>query len=420
MYTCLLPYESATSPLGLAVLHGLYSYAQEVISDKKHLGWLFHWAYLGANIHDPYDSGPSLRQKRIQFLSLLLKHGANPNTKITIHYIISAESRKAEQEVEAEEGTEDGDPESVIADEEAQVVEEAEKDRKLKDIYSSDRIEERVELPPTNHETDTATSSSSPKPSTPNLVLNEGDMEMSVLHFALCFCTYQPNTGEGGAALLDAIGLLVNYGADVNEKSLRTLPLPYTSGHRQAPESQSALHYLIHQSSPQSNLFKYSQSGPSRSRLIKVFLEHGADPNAIDSDGLTVLECALPTCRYDVTELMLEKGAKITPRLVLKSGAPKHHSKCYFRDQTDSDSENAGHRDYLISVSEFGNNLELPYISAGDILNEMRWRRPECYTDEARELARPHNQHWAESEHVERKTATLSFASRFRARVGLN
>jgi hypothetical protein len=54
----------------------------------------------------------------------------------------AAKSRKAEEEVEAEDRTEYGDPESVMADDEIEVREEAEKDHKLNGVYSSDRIED--------------------------------------------------------------------------------------------------------------------------------------------------------------------------------------------------------------------------------------------------------------------------------------
>jgi hypothetical protein len=163
-------------------------------------------------------------------------------------------------------------------------------------------------------------------------------------------------------------------------------------------DSQSALHYLIiHGGSRQSNMFKNPQSGPVRSRLIKAFLERGADPNAIGSRGRTVLEYPLPTCPYDVIEFMPEKGAKITLRLVSKSSAPRHPSLPYFPyfpDPVSSENINVISSSFSLG-SEPVDNLEVPYLPAGDILDEERWRRPECFTDEARELSRPHNPHWA-------------------------
>jgi hypothetical protein len=416
------PYDTFTSSLDIAVSSGLFSYAQEVLFnhhvmlDEKQLGSLLYWAYLGISdnyAHDPYDSLPGLRHKIHQFLTLLLKRGANPNTRISIHHILydqmtkarmeGVKSRKAEEEAEAEDRTEYGDPQSVIADDEIEVREEAEKDQKLNGVYSCDRIEERVEQPQLSHETDAdvATNSDSLKSLTfkaaPIQVYLEDYMEMSVLHYALGLETVTDRWDKRSEALLDAICPLVNYGADVNEKPLRTLWLSGGPGFPPASESQSALHYLIRRSSSLENIFEKRQSGPVPAQLVKDFLEHGADPNAIDSDDLTVLECALPTCPYDVIESMLEKGAKITPKLVSESGAPKK----YFPEETRSD----------------GKISEVPHVPAGDILNEMRWRRPECYTDEARELARPHNPHWAELENVEKKTATMSFASRLWTQV---
>jgi hypothetical protein len=48
-------------------------------------------------------------------------------------------------------------------------------------------------------------------------------MGMSILHFALGRDMISHPVGRKSTAFLDAIGLLVNYGADLNEKPLRTL-----------------------------------------------------------------------------------------------------------------------------------------------------------------------------------------------------
>jgi hypothetical protein len=149
----------------------------------------------------------------------------------------AAKSRRAEEEVEAEDRTEYGDPESVMADDEIEVREEAEKDHKLNGVYSSDRIEERVEQPQLSHETDAdvATNSDSSRSFTSNAapirVYVEDYMEMSVLHYALGLETVEHRWDKRSEALLDAICPLVNYVADVNKMPLRTLWLSSSPGY---------------------------------------------------------------------------------------------------------------------------------------------------------------------------------------------
>ncbi len=197
---------------------------------------------------------------------------------------------------------------------------------------------------------------------------------------------------EGGSAawllLLEMIKILVEGGARVNDTALSTRWLQDSNSmiRKRArdclPQSMSALHYLLSNSHVRYNLFEDESSGALRAQLVKTFLQNGADPNAVDSNGKSVLECALQCCPYDIVELMLEKGAKITPSLLSESGTPiyeKFHRVRYLRaENTSSHTE------------------KFDPFPAGKILDEMRWRRPECYTDEAREIARPYNPHWAE------------------------
>jgi hypothetical protein len=97
---------------------------------------------------------------------------------------------------------------------------------------------------------------------------------------------------------------------------------------------------------------------------ITAFLNHGTDPNTVDSNGVSILECALPVCPPELIELMLEKGGKVTPKLLLESGKPVDH--------------------------------------AGEILNKPKWRKPEYYTAEARIIARKYNPDWPDFEEDER------------------
>jgi hypothetical protein len=127
----------------------------------------------------------------------------------------------------------------------------------------------------------------------------------------------------------------------------------YWSHQKGDATERSAIHYLLSSYHDDAKPFHHPEFEVNRSlsQCITAVLNHGADPNAVDSNGvISILELALPICPRTLVELMLEKGALVTPKLLLESGAPL--------DGTDG------------------------------IPNESRWRRPECYTPEARFIAR--------------------------------
>ncbi len=92
------------------------------------------------------------------------------------------------------------------------------------------------------------------------------------------------------------------------------------------------------------------------SKCIFSFIDNGLDPNTLDSDGKSILECAIPFCPSDFIEMLLQRGAKITPNLLTETGEL------------------------------------LP--TGSDILRTPKYNRPEFYTPEARNLARRHNPDW--------------------------
>jgi hypothetical protein len=418
-----LPLATPTS-LDLAILHGLYKYAEKaifgrrVMFNKEHLASILSFACIGtlfrswlatheyAQKEMPYNISSSLRSQKAQFICLLLRNGADPNEKVVIYHPTYMSERKIAM----------GGIKCCIQDEEGEVKyitgEEG--------VHSFYRIENRIELGQASKSKDADSDSDDNAevltiaPQHRDLV--EGHTRMSVLHFTMVLDMYfrDRTIYDEDANLLEPIRLLVDHGADVNESPLRTswahvylteqifVPIP---------KSQSAIHCLIFHKSPRFNPFLRYKTGPIRSQLVKVFLENGADPNAIDSRGKTVLECAFPTAPYDVIELMLKKGAKITPWLVSESGSPKHQDESCFLDRKDASNSDkfADDESYLYSM-----------IPAGHILDEMRWRRPECYTDEARKLARPYNPHWVEAEHVEKEKTSRGLGSILRAVLGHN
>jgi hypothetical protein len=193
--------------------------------------------------------------------------------------------------------------------------------------------------------------------------LRNGHADITALNFALgvILKTTDESFAELRMAMEEIICILVENGAMVGN----TLYTNYWK-QRLEPQERTILHYLcfprdykktypngfVQEFQP----FVLLDEGPVLCRTIKTLLDHGADPNAVDSDGLDVLACMMVACPYDLIEYALEKGALISPSLLRdKDGSP---------------------------VQKHG------------ILLENRWRRPECYTPEARETVRKHMPHW--------------------------
>jgi len=179
------------------------------------------------------------------------------------------------------------------------------------------------------------------------------------MHLALAIaCSSSLKTPELVISCLEMLAILVEGGGNANVLNYRNY-WRHRGGHN---TERSAVHYLLSSHYVRKKDFDYSgnEVNSTLSRCIAAFLNHGADPNAVDSNGVSILEIALPICPSALAELMLERGAQVTPKLLSESGAP------------------------------------LGY--ADGILNESRWRRPECYTPAARAIARKHNTHWAEQE----------------------
>ena len=154
------------------------------------------------------------------------------------------------------------------------------------------------------------------------------------------------------------LAILVEGGVNANVLNYRN----HWSHEEGDATERSAIHYLLSSFYDKAKPFHHPESEVNHtlSHCVTAFLNHGADPNAVDSNGVSILELALPICPCALAELMLEKGAQVTPELLSESGAPLDH--------------------------------------VDGILNESRWRRPECYTPAARVIARKYNTHWADLE----------------------
>jgi hypothetical protein len=193
--------------------------------------------------------------------------------------------------------------------------------------------------------------------------LQSGHADITPLNFALgvILKTTDEESLELRMAMEELICILVENGAKVGN----TLYTNYWK-QRLEPKERTILHYLCFprdykKTYPNGYVQEFQpfvllDEGPVLCRTIKTLLDRGADPNALDSDGLDVLACMMLACPYDLIEYALEKGALIPPSLL--------------RDSDGSPVEKHG------------------------ILLEERWRRPECYTPEARELVRRHMPHW--------------------------
>jgi hypothetical protein len=188
---------------------------------------------------------------------------------------------------------------------------------------------------------------------------SENRLPITAMHLALALaCSSALESSDPAIPRLEMLAIFVEGGGNANVLNYRN----YWSHREGHATERSAIHYLLSSLQDGNKPFGHPENevNCTLSRCITAFLDHGADPNAVDSNGVSILELALPICPSALVELMLERGAQVTPKLLSKSGAP------------------------------------LGY--ADGILNEPRWRRPECYTPAARVIARKHNTHWVDLE----------------------
>jgi hypothetical protein len=186
---------------------------------------------------------------------------------------------------------------------------------------------------------------------------SENRRPITAMHLALAIaCSSSVYTSA--ILHLEMLAVLVEGGGNANVLNYRN----YWSHQEGDATERSAIHYLLSSFYDGAKPFHHPESEVNHtlSHCVTAFLNHGADPNAVDSNGVSILELALPICPCALAELMLEKGAQVTPELLSESGAPLDH--------------------------------------VDGILNESRWRRPECYTPAARVIARKYNTHWADLE----------------------
>ncbi|KAE8446926.1 hypothetical protein EG329_011557 [Mollisiaceae sp. DMI_Dod_QoI] len=182
---------------------------------------------------------------------------------------------------------------------------------------------------------------------------------ITAMHLALAIaCSSDLEHSDHVISHLEMLAILATGGGNANVLNYRN----YWSHRKGDATERSALHYLLSSFHAYAMPFQSLESDVNRalSQCIVAFLNHGADPNAVDSNGVSILELALRICPRTLIELMLEKGAQVTPKLLSKSGAPRNN--------------------------------------ADGILHELRWRRPECYTPKARAIARKHNPDWTDLE----------------------
>lgn len=184
--------------------------------------------------------------------------------------------------------------------------------------------------------------------------ITEKPQSIAIMHLALAMACTKSVFGRRAYNGLNMLRVLVEGGGDAKISNYRNLWGSEGNTHVE----RSAVHYLLSLRFDWAMPFKSKEPEDNRAlaECITAFLNHGTDPNTVDSNGVSILECGLPVCPPQLIELMLEKGGKITPKLLLESGKPVDYGE--------------------------------------GILNEPRWRRPEYYTAEARVLARKNNPDW--------------------------
>src|SRR3569833_619578 len=176
--------------------------------------------------------------------------------------------------------------------------------------------------------------------------------EITALHLALAVaCSYDQIDELLRIPRLDMVRFLVEGGgnATLNYRN-------YWGAREGEAEERSAVHYLLYKAPGDRNPFDDPDLGRALSKCIMSFLDIGLDPNTVDSDGVSILECALPFCPSDFIETLLQKGARITPGLLTDTGRP---------------------------LSAFADALDRP-----------RFKKMEFYSPEASKLVRRRNSEW--------------------------
>ncbi|EFX03482.1 hypothetical protein CMQ_410 [Grosmannia clavigera kw1407] len=196
-------------------------------------------------------------------------------------------------------------------------------------------------------------------------------VDITPLHMALAVaCTYDADNVLGRIFKVEMVRILVECGADATAKYQNVWSAPRDHTER------TAVHYLLYKDPDEKNPFDDRDLGDALSKCIVSFFDHGLDPNAVDSNGKSILEYAIPWCPASLIEILLQRGAKITPGLLTETGE-------------------------LIPA-------------ASDILRKPEWRRPEFYTPEANRLVQKHNPAWEQDSPMGlvQGVGTFSFAAR--------
>jgi hypothetical protein len=330
--------------LSFSILTGLYQYSRTSFTGKgyphpRDRPPLLYWVLLSCVwLYEVLSNGwDNEEHQSCSFAKFLLANGEDPNsvftasTRADFGYLFTASEQLGKDDLGFSPPT--------------KILERDQEDASLKTNNDSE-----VDLRRTSGMVATSPSES------PSRIQEEAEpksaTEITVMHYALGLACRNSKLSSGRVPLLDLLCILVEGGGNTRERNYEN----HWGSRPGEAKKRSAIHYLLYQTPGAVNTFKDSKVSTSLCEVIKAFLIHGADPNALDSDGKSILECALPYAPYDLIEFMLEKGAKITPSLLSPSGEP----------------------------SQDGNG----------ILEEERWRRIECYTPEAREIARKYNPHW--------------------------
>jgi hypothetical protein len=321
------------------------------------------------------------------FARFLLRNGFDPNMALevavgpdrdklmnTFDKDDEIRSRKSDEEIDKEDGNEDGDEDGNEDDNEDDNEDGNEDgDEDGNEDGDEDGNEDGDEAGDEDgNEEDNAEGNAEDNEDEHDIISESRDLgapenrpQITIMHLALAIaCTSVSDYLNSSQVIyrLDMLRILVEGGGNANVLNYRN----YWSHRKGDATERSAIHYLLSSRHDGDKPFHSSEPEADRalSQCITAFLNHGADPNAVDSNGVSILELALPVCPYALVELMLEKGAQITPKLLSGSGVPLDH--------------------------------------ADGILDELRWRRLECYTPEARVIASKYNTHWAELEEEKR------------------
>ena len=100
--------------------------------------------------------------------------------------------------------------------------------------------------------------------------------------------------------------------------------------------------------------------------IVELLLEHGANPNAVTSDGATPLHCAFQYCAFEIAKLLIKGGADVTMR-TSDGQSPFEVTPVDSIEVTPFTTKQLQELRSLVASSSINGGMMIPALSARDI-----------------------------------------------------